>query len=350
MDSAALHYAGGLLLDHLAPLRMHLEDPTVQEIEINTGSEIWVERQGTTSHDPTICLEEVAICGAIDTLANINGKPATRILDCRLPGLRVAAARHPVAIRGSSMCIRKHACTGIRLEDYLQRGLFDVLAANTVAGGQPSPERPSDTELKAGGQALLRFLVWLVVSKKNVIVTGSTSSGKTTLLNAMLAEIPADQRLITIEDTAELMVSVPNHVGFEADNREVFIRDLVRLALRYAPKRIVVGEIRGAESYDLIAALNTGHQGGFVTFHANAAHEALPRLEGMLRQSEEGKTWPLDDIRVQIANTFDFIIHAAHEHGVRAPMEVRALLGARDGVYQTRLLFSKVIREDQFYV
>ena len=348
MDKLTQTYATSVLMDFMSPLREHMEDPLVQEIKVNHGSNIWIEKQGKSFADTGIAIDDIAVSAAINTLANINDKKAAKILDCRLPGLRIAAALHPIAIHGSALCIRKHARSNMRLTDYRERGIFDVLPAHKARESQYLADRPTYDAIKGGSDGLLQFLKWMVAARRNVIITGSTSSGKTTLLNALLAEIAESDRVITIEDTAELLISLSDYVGFESGD-DVSIRDLVRLALRFAPKRIIVGECRGAEAYDLMAALNTGHQGGLVTFHADSAFQALPRLEGMVRQSEEGKNWPLDDLRQQIASTFHYIIHASHEHGVRGPIEIRELLGAENGRYQTRLIYSKVLKEDHLY-
>jgi len=245
---------------------------------------------------------------------------------------------------------RKHAKSNMRLEDYVNRGIFDVLPADQAKELQYAQDKPSYEEIRRGGRGLAKFLKWAVHSRRNIIVTGSTSSGKTTMVNALIAEIMETDRLISIEDTAELIINLLDFVSFESnESLGVSIRDLVRLALRFAPKRIIVGEIRGAEAYDLMAALNTGHTGGIVTFHADSSFQGLPRLEGMLRQAEEGRNWPLDDLRQQIASTFHYIIHAAHEYGVRGPLEIREMIGAENGRYQTRLIYTKVQQPEHLY-
>jgi pilus assembly protein CpaF len=353
MDKLTLAHATGALMQHLSPLRPYMDDPTVQEIKVNCGSDVWIEQQGRPSFKATsVVITDLQVTAAINTLANINSKNKvlTPILDCRLPGLRIAAANTPIAIRGSALCIRKHAGSNMVLDDYVNRGIFDVLPASMAKEMQYASEKPSYEEIRRGGRGLAAFLQWMVRAKRNIIVTGSTSSGKTTMTNALLAEIPAHERVISIEDTAELIINLLDYVSFESnESLGVSIRDLVRLALRFAPKRIIVGEIRGAEAYDLMAALNTGHQGGIVTFHADSAFQGLPRLEGMVRQSDEGRNWPLADLRQQIAGTFHYIIHAAHEYGTRGPIEIRELLGAENGIYQTRLVYSKIQKEESCY-
>ena len=349
MDKMTLAYAMDVLMDFMSPLQPYMEDPLVQEIKVNHGSNVWIEKQGSSFHATDVAMDDIAVSGAINTLANINSKNNPgKILDCRLPGLRIAAAQHPIAIHGSALCIRKHARSNMRLSNYLERDIFKVLPPEAAREMQYLADKPSYEDIRKGGVSLFEFLRWMVRSRRNVLISGSTSSGKTTLLNALLAEIPETERVITIEDTAELLIALLDYVGFETGDG-ISIRDLVRLTLRFAPKRIIVGECRGAEAYDLMAALNTGHEGGFVTFHADSSFQALPRLEGMVRQSEEGKNWPLADLRQQIASTFHYVIHAAHDYGVRGPIEIREMLGADGGVYRTRLLYSKVLKEEHLY-
>jgi pilus assembly protein CpaF len=333
-------HAEALLNQHLAPLREYLSDPMVQEVMINSPTSIWVERAGKTERVDLQIADDV-LRTAIVVLANMNDKPSTVILDSRLPGLRLAATLPPVATAGPSLCIRRHSARAFTMDDYEEQGAF----ATTVASSQHAgTNRPSDDEIAKGGKGLRNFLEWLARSRKNFVVTGSTSSGKTALLNAMAAFIPDDERVLTIEDTAELKIRVPNHVSFESNaSYGVDIRALVRHALRYRPNRIWVGEIRGAEAYDMLDAYNTGHPGSTVTFHSDSAEMALARLENMVRMASEAANWPLEDLRRQIASTFTYVIHAANLAGHRGPAEVIEILGAENGRYQTRSLFKKTL-------
>lgn len=344
MDQKAAEHALRMLRNQLRPLQIYLDDPSVQEVMINHKDDIWVERAGKMYRVNEV-LSESALSSAIKAIASINSKSASKILDARLPGLRVAAVQEPIAVRGNSMCIRKHTQLNVVLEDYLASGALNILGVESQIVKHP---RPSDDTVLAGGRGVIDFLRWAVANHKNILVSGATSSGKTTLLNALIAEIakpdmsPQD-RILTIEDTAELKVASSNYVALEANSEhEITIRNLVRLTLRMRPDRIIVGEIRGAEAYDLLDALNTGHSGGFCTMHADTAHTALTRLESMVRMHPDASNLPLESLRSQIATTFNFVIQAARRKGQRGPDEIIELLGVEDGQYQTKTIFSRV--------
>lgn len=339
MDNIASRQAITVLKAHLAPLLPYLDDPAVQEVMINTPENIWVERGGTVLPVTGVTLSEVNIRSAISALAGLNDKSVADILDARMPNIRIAAALHPVAVHGNAMCLRKHSRSKLTLDDYRNHGAFDVVPREA----EYDDARPSDDDVRLGGDHVQQFLRWAVLNRKNILISGSTSSGKTTFLNALLAEVPKTDRVLTIEDTAELQVDVPNLVSFESNQEKgVTIRHLVRLALRFRPDRIIVGEIRGAEAYDLLDALNTGHSGGACTMHADSAVLALGRLESMVRMNEDAKQLPLEAMRAQIAGTFQFVIHASRRGGRRGPEEIREITGLReDGFYATKVLFSR---------
>lgn len=325
---------------NLAEIWSYINDPEVQEIMINDPASIFIEKNGQFEA-LTVELHPDALKTAITNVANLNNKTTTQILDCRLPGLRIAATLEPISHRGPSMCIRRHSTRVFSLADYVQSGAF---APQWGAGEDVTTQaRPSDACIAQGGQGLAELLRWIVHARHNIIVSGSTSAGKTTLLNAIAAEIPLWHRVGTIEDTAELRILVRNQFGFEANAAYgVDIRQLVRHALRYRPNRIIVGEVRGAEAFDMLDAYNTGHPGSMVSFHSDSAHLALARLESLVRMAPEAANWPLEDLRRQIAATFRFVIHAAVQGAQRGPQEVLEVLGVGpNGQYQTRTLFQK---------
>lgn len=344
MDAKAAEHALRMLRNQMEPLREYMDDPDVQEIMINAHDDIWVERRGAMARVKEV-LPKTNLLSAIKAIASINSKGATKIMDARLPGIRVAAVQEPIAVKGNAMSIRKHTQLKVTLDGYLEAGALNVLGHEQVV---EKHTRPDHDRVAAGGPGVVDFLRWAVASHKNILVSGSTSSGKTTFLNALITEIAKpeisrDDRILTIEDTAELKVESPNHIGLEANaEHEVSIRNLVRLALRMRPDRIVVGEIRGAEAYDLLDALNTGHSGGFCSMHADSARMALTRLESMVRMHPDAANLPLDALRSQIASTFNFVVHAARRKGQRGPDEIIELLGVRNGEYQFRAVFSRV--------
>jgi pilus assembly protein CpaF len=340
-SKALLAHAEGILRQHLSAIYTYLEDATVQEVMINTPSEIFIERAGKYERLDLVLTDD-AVTNAITVLANINQKGIkSPLLDCRLPGLRIAATLPPVSYAGPSMSIRRHSAQVFTTQSYVDNGAFAPVVNMPRAGRL---DRPSDAEVALGNAGLRLFLEWLASSRFNFIVSGSTSSGKTALLNALAAHVPADARVLTIEDTAELRMHVENWPKFESNPAYgVDTRSLVKHALRYRPNRIWVGEIRGAEAYDMLDAYNTGHPGSTVSFHSDSPQMALPRLENMVRMAPEASNWPLDDLRRQIAATFKFVLHASNLGGKRGPEEVMEILGVEDNRYVTRTLFKKSI-------
>jgi len=350
MNKLTKEYAMKVLREHLTQLTDYLDDKDIQEIMINNAQNVFVERLGTIKKLEGLTLSEEGLSAALNILANINDKDSTQIMDARLPGLRIAGARMPTAMHGNMMCIRRHSSVKRTLADYVASGSFNVLPRDPKWDEHTRDVQRMLAALRHGGQVVADFLQWAVQTRSNLVLSGATSSGKTSLLNALTEEIPDEDRLITIEDTGELQVSVPNSVSFETNPvLGVSVRDLVKHSLRCRPDRIIVGEIRGAEAFDLMDALNTGHPGSGVSFHADSSDGALPRLESMLRMAPEAQNWPLADLRRQVAITFPFIVHAQRVGGQRGPQEIRQILGAENGVYQTRLLYSKIPREESAY-
>lgn len=320
----------------LQQVRSFLDDPECQEVMINSPKVVFVERQGRFER-VDVSFSAAALESAITTLCNINSKSKQMVLDCRLPGLRIAATLPPIAVHGPSMSIRRHSSRLFTLEDYLAQGAFRPSAPGRAADGGQDLQ-----DLAAGDLAVPKFLRWLVRSRVNFLVTGSTSSGKTAFLNCLAQFLPDEQRIVTIEDTSELQIRVPNWLAFEANTAHgIDVRMLVRHALRNRPHRIWVGEGRGAEFYDILDAYNTGHPGSTVTFHSDSAGMALARLENMVRMAPEAANWPLADLRRQIAGTFRFVIHCSNEAGIRGPSEILAVDGVADGQYITRSLFRR---------
>jgi pilus assembly protein CpaF len=222
------------------------------------------------------------------------------ILDSRLPdGSRVAAVFPPCSLGGTTLTIRKFQTRFFTAEELVRIGTMTSEALGTL-----------QTAIAAG---------------KNILISGGTSTGKTTLLNALAAFLPADDRVILIEDTAELQLDRPNPVRFEARRAQtalaaVTIRDLLRATLRHRPDRIVVGEVRGGEAFDLLQALNTGHAGTLSTIHANTADQALARFASCVVQS--GVELPYQAVRYQIADAIDLVLHLARRQGSRVVDEL----------------------------
>lgn len=292
-----------MLSNQLSAVMPYLEQEDVQEVMINGEDHVWIEKAGQMIRIDGIKISETQIRGAIDTVARLSDKEVregkeTSIVDARMPGFRIAAAINGVSTMGSTICIRKHSRFVWTLDDYVKQGYMT--------------------------EETKKFLIEQVLSKKNILVSGGTSSGKTTFLNALIGYIPHTERILTIEDTRELVVKVPNWVALEANSQaNIDIRKLVKLALRYRPDRIIVGEVRGDEAFDFMRALNTGHDGGFGTMHANSAIEALATLETLILTS--GVQWPHEAIRSQIGSTFDFVLQLVRENGKRRLSEILQL-------------------------
>lgn len=302
MDNLTKRAALDGLANALQPIKTLLEDPLVQEIEINGPNSVWIERAGEQTLTD-IKLPDLQIRTAISVLARLSNKDARGgtpdgIIDARLDGFRIAAVLPPTSVHGPSICIRKHSPVLLELEDYVKSGAVPANVAELLRG--------------------------VVEGRKNVLVAGGTSSGKTTFVNAMIAMIPHEERVVTIEDTVELKVRVPNWVSLESNEQSgVTTRMLIRLALRYRPDRIIVGEVRGGEAFDLLQAANTGHDGCIATLHANSSFDALSRFETLILQA--GINWPHSAICAQIARTFDFVVYMTRQRGVRRIDEVLEL-------------------------
>lgn len=319
---------------HLRAIRPLMDDPSVNEIMLNRPGEIWVERGGVMARLETeIEASDVNMLAAVRALAAANSRDVEPALDCRMPGYRIAAALPPVGIHGPAICIRKHARSLRPIEQYTNSFVAGRAAAAAHRHAEPAID-PADPS------SYVAWLRWLVLSRKNFLIVGSTGSGKTTFLNSLLALVPETERVLTIEDTAELQIATPNYVSFESDpNAHVDIRTLVRLALRFRPDRIFVGEVRGAESYDLLDALNTGHDGGASTIHAPSPEQGLYQLENFVRMAPAAATYPLHALRRQIANTFYAVIFCSHRGDVRGPEKITRIKGVDDNGYVVETLF-----------
>lgn len=273
-------------INGLGQLEALLADPEVTEIMVNSGTEVWVEQRGALTRAADLPL------GALDTILERILRPLGRrldrvspIVDGRLPdGSRVCAAIPPVAPDGACLSIRRFAARTMPLTAF-------------------------------GSSAVAGLLRTLLAARCNVVVSGATSSGKTTLLNALLAELPPGDRVITIEDTTELCIATPNTVRLEARDATadglggLALDDLLRAALRLRPDRLVVGEVRGREAVVLVQALSTGHDGSLATVHANGPADALRRLEAMVLQGSP--SWPLAAVRELLHASVDVIVHVA---------------------------------------
>jgi pilus assembly protein CpaF len=292
-----------VILPFLRPIAHLIADPEVSEIMVNGSRRIFVESHGLVHEVLDVRLDERNLRVAVKNIARALGDDVSEekpILDSRLPdGSRVAAVFPPCSVGGTTLTIRKFQTRFFTADELVRIGTMTAEALATLQGAI------------AGG--------------KNILISGGTSTGKTTLLNALATFLPADDRIVLIEDTAELQLDRRNLVRFEARREQgglpaVTIRDLLRATLRHRPDRIIVGEVRGGEAFDLLQALNTGHAGTLSTIHANTADQALARFASCVVQS--GVELPYQAVRYQIADAIDLVLHLARRQGTRVVDEL----------------------------
>ncbi|WP_270181372.1 CpaF family protein [Alkalihalobacillus sp. CinArs1] len=292
------------------PITPLLEDSTVSEIMVNGPFDIYYEHQGKILKSESSFRDDAHVERVIERIVSPLGRridESSPMVDARLPdGSRVNAVIPPLALRGPSLTIRKFSATPFQI--------YDLIDYNTLS-----------TEMAD-------FLSMCVKSRLNIFISGGTGSGKTSSLNVLSSFIPNDERIVTIEDAAELQLSQDHIVALESrpSNIEgtgaITIRDLVRNALRMRPDRIVVGEVRGAEALDMLQAMNTGHDGSLSSGHANSPRDMLSRLETMVLMA--GFDLPLRAIREQIANALDLIVHQVRlKDGSRKMVKITEVLG-----------------------
>lgn len=292
-----------VILPFLRPIEPLIRDEGVSEIMVNGSSAVFVERDGVVERIRDVTISAKSLEVAVRNIARALGDEIDEqspLLDSRLPdGSRVAAVFPPCSVDGVTLTIRKFQTRRFTVEELIRQGSL-------------TPE-------------VVARLSEAIRGSSNVLISGGTGSGKTTLLNALAALIPDEERLILIEDTAEMQIDKPNLVRFEArraqpDLPAVTIRDLVRAALRHRPDRIILGEVRGGEAFDLLQALNTGHAGTLSTIHATSATLALNRLASCVLES--GVELPFHAVRSNIADSIQLLVHVVRRDGRRYVSEL----------------------------
>jgi len=307
-----------------------ISDDTITEVMINGPDNIFVEKFGHLTRIPEKFESQKRLEDVIQRIVALAGREVNQsnpICDTRLPdGSRVSVVLPPIALCGPTLTIRKFSRTPMTIERLVQYGSLT--------------------------QEIADKLEMLVKAKYNIFISGGTGSGKTTFLNALSNYIPKDERVITIEDSAELqIVGVDNLVSLETRNAnvtgagQITIRDLIKSSLRMRPERIVVGEVRGGEALDMLQAMNTGHDGSLSTGHANSTEDMLSRLETMVLQGSAGL--PLEAIRQQIASALDIIIHLSRlRDKSRRTMEITEVVGYENGKIILNPLYTFVEDKD----
>ena len=296
------------ILPFLRPIEHLIRDDSVSEIMVNGSSQVFIERAGVLEHVRDLALNEKSLMVAVKNIARRLGNDiseAKPILDSRLPdGSRVAAVIPPCSIHGVTLTIRKFNSRYFTVEDLVRMGTLNV-------------------ELSARLQGY-------VENRQNVLISGGTGTGKTTLLTSLAMFISDEDRILLIEDTSEIQLHKPNLVRFEArqaqpDLPAITIRDLLKASLRHRPDRIILGEIRGGEAFDLLQLLNTGHSGTLSTVHASSAEQALARFTSCILQS--GIELPYRAIKSNIADSLNVLIQLERRPGKRFVSEVIEIRG-----------------------
>lgn len=297
-----------LILPFLRPIEPLILDPEISEIMVNGPDRVFVEQGGFINSVPDVKVTEKFLLIAIKNIARRLGDDVSEskpILDSRLPdGSRVAAVIPPCSVNGITLTIRKFNARHFSIRDLVRIGTLT--------------------------EELSSLLDQLVAEKKNLLIAGGTGTGKTTLLNILAGFIPAEERVVLIEDTAEIQIQKPNLVRFEARREQeglpaVTIRDLLKATLRHRPDRIILGEIRGGEAFDLLQLLNTGHSGTLSTVHANSAAQGLARFTSCVLQS--GIELPYRAIKTNIADSLNVIIQLERRPGQRFVSEALEIKG-----------------------
>lgn len=331
MTAANIHAGYRLILPYLRQIEHLILDPNISEIMVNSPTDIFIERQGVMEKVPGVTLPTDQLRVAVQNIARSLGDDISEekpILDSRLPdGSRIAAVLPPCSIHGITLTIRKFNTRSFTIADLILIGTIT--------------------------EEMAAYLRAAIVSRKNILISGGTGTGKTTLLNILADFIPDEDRLLVIEDTAEIHIRKPNLVRFEARRQQgtkipaVTIRDLLKASLRHRPERTILGEIRGEEAFDLLQALNTGHSGSLSTIHANSASQALSRLASCVLQS--GIDLPYKAIKANIADSIHLIVHIERHCARRSIQEILAVenYSPTSDAYKLQTLFKQQVDSER---
>ena len=296
------------ILPFLKPIEHLILDESISEVMVNGPDHIFIEKAGFIEPVQGLSLGEKSLMVAVKNIARRLGDDISEskpILDSRLPdGSRVAAVIPPCSVNGVTLTIRKFNARHFGVEDLVQAGTLERWLANQLEG--------------------------YVLARKNILIVGSTGSGKTSMLNVLGKFIPADERVLLIEDTSEIHMCQDNLVRFEARQEQnglpaITIRDLLKASLRHRPDRIILGEIRGGEAFDLLQLLNTGHSGSLSTVHATSAKQGLARFTSCVLQS--GVDLPYRAIKTNVGDSVNVVVHLERRPGRRFVSEVVEIHG-----------------------
>jgi pilus assembly protein CpaF len=300
-----------IIIPFLRPIEPLLDDDEISEIMCNPDSTSWIERQGLIEHAPRYRFQPGELHAGLEVIANKFGKQLDAshpILSVRLPdGSRLSAMIPPVVGPEPLLNIRKFGHRNYSLDDLAKCGTVPVQLLD---------------QLQAG-----------VAKRKNILISGATGTGKTTLLNALANEIPDEERIFTIEDTAEIRLTKPHVISSESQSNthkeEVSFDTLLKAALRHRPDRIILGEVRGSEARTLLDAMNTGHEGTLTTIHASSAEGALRRIAALAVRAAGQMS--IQDAEEEVRSAIDIVVQLARENGRRLVKEVVCRTGSRSG-------------------
>src|SRR6476661_6007325 len=313
-----------LILPYLRQIENLILDPDISEIMVNSPTDIFIEKQGVMEKVPGVTIPIDQLRVAVQNIARSLGDDISEekpILDSRLPdGSRIAVVLPPCSIHGITLTIRKFNTRSFTIDDLIRIGTIT--------------------------EPIAALLQNAIIERKNILISGGTGTGKTTLLNILADFIPEEDRLLVIEDTAEIHIRKPNLVRFEARRQQgpkipaVTIRDLLKASLRHRPERTILGEIRGEEAFDLLQALNTGHSGSLSTIHANSAGLALARFVSCVLQS--GVELPYKAIKASIADSIHLLVHIERCSARRYINEILAIqsYSPTDDTYHLETVFN----------
>lgn len=296
------------ILPFLKPIEHLIVDDSISEVMVNGPDRIFIEKAGFIEPVRGVSLGEKSLMVAVKNIARRLGDDISEskpILDSRLPdGSRVAAVIPPCSVNGVTLTIRKFNSRHFEIEDLIQAGTLERWLANQLES--------------------------YVLARKNLLISGSTGSGKTSLVNVLGKFIPADERIVLIEDTSEIHMCQDNLVRFEARQPQnglpaITIRELLKASLRHRPDRLILGEIRGSEAFDLLQLLNTGHSGSLSTVHATSARQALARFTSCVLQS--GVDLPYRSVKTNVADSVNVVVHLERRPGRRFVSEVVEIHG-----------------------
>jgi len=297
-----------MILPFLKPIEHLILDDSISEVMVNGSERVFIERNGFLERVPNVALSERALMVAVKNIARRLGDDISEskpILDSRLPdGSRVAVVIPPCSLGGVTLTIRRFNTRHFQMEDLITAGTLDRAVANLLED--------------------------YVLTRRNILISGGTGTGKSTLLSILGKFIPPEDRTLVIEDTAEIHLVQQNLVRFEARREQnglaaVSIRDLLKASLRHRPDRILLGEIRGGEAFDLLQLLNTGHSGTLSTIHANSARQGLARFTSCVLQS--GVDLPYRAVKINIADSLNVVVHIERRPGRRYVSEILEING-----------------------